>query len=90
MNRTDGLRLIAENGHARNRCRLVVRRGDVDDVGVRRDGENREETLRIRFRAIRRRTGNGVDGRTRYELVSELRRRWLSWQRMHLARAATG
>jgi shikimate kinase len=27
----------------------------------------------------------GVDGRTRYELVGELRRRWLSWQRAHRA-----
>jgi shikimate kinase len=27
----------------------------------------------------------GVDGRTRYELVSELRRRWLTWQRAHRA-----
>src|ERR1051326_7632884 len=27
----------------------------------------------------------GVDGRTRYELVSELRRRWLAWQRAHRA-----
>jgi shikimate kinase len=25
----------------------------------------------------------GVDDRTRYELVGELRRRWLSWQRAH-------
>ena len=25
----------------------------------------------------------GVDGRTRYELVGELRRRWLAWQRAH-------
>ena len=25
----------------------------------------------------------GVDGRSRYELVGELRRRWLSWQRAH-------
>jgi shikimate kinase len=25
----------------------------------------------------------GVDDRTRYELVSELRRRWLGWQRAH-------
>ena len=25
----------------------------------------------------------GVDNRTRYELVSELRRRWLAWQRAH-------
>jgi shikimate kinase len=30
----------------------------------------------------------GVDDRTRYELVGELRRRWLSWQRAHQARAA--
>jgi shikimate kinase len=27
----------------------------------------------------------GVDDRTRYELVSELRRRWLAWQRAHHA-----
>jgi hypothetical protein len=25
----------------------------------------------------------GVDNRTRYELVGELRRRWLAWQRAH-------
>jgi hypothetical protein len=25
----------------------------------------------------------GVDDRTRYELVGELRRRWLAWQRAH-------
>jgi shikimate kinase len=25
----------------------------------------------------------GVDGRSRYELVGELRRRWLAWQRAH-------
>jgi shikimate kinase len=25
----------------------------------------------------------GVDDRSRYELVSELRRRWLAWQRAH-------
>jgi shikimate kinase len=25
----------------------------------------------------------GVDGRTRYEIVGELRRRWLAWQRAH-------
>ena len=25
----------------------------------------------------------GVDGRSRYELVGELRRRWLNWQRAH-------
>ena len=25
----------------------------------------------------------GVDDRSRYELVGELRRRWLSWQRAH-------
>jgi shikimate kinase len=30
----------------------------------------------------------GVDGRTRYELVSELRRRWLGWQRAHHNRGA--
>lgn len=30
----------------------------------------------------------GVDDRTRYELVSELRRRWLGWQRARAARAA--
>jgi shikimate kinase len=30
----------------------------------------------------------GVDDRTRYELVGELRRRWLGWQRAHQARAA--
>ncbi|MBV8713926.1 MAG: shikimate kinase [Chloroflexi bacterium] len=29
----------------------------------------------------------GVDDRTRYELVGELRRRWLAWQRARLARA---
>jgi shikimate kinase len=30
----------------------------------------------------------GVDDRTRYELVGELRRRWLAWQRARQARAA--
>jgi shikimate kinase len=30
----------------------------------------------------------GVDDRTRYELVGELRRRWLGWQRARAARAA--
>jgi len=30
----------------------------------------------------------GVDDRTRYELVGELRRRWLGWQRARQARAA--
>ena len=30
----------------------------------------------------------GVDGRTRYELVGELRRRWLAWQRAHRAPGA--
>src|SRR6266581_3715940 len=30
----------------------------------------------------------GVDGRTRYELVGELRRRWLAWQRAHRPAAA--
>jgi shikimate kinase len=30
----------------------------------------------------------GVDDRTRYELVGELRRRWLAWQRAHQARHA--
>ncbi len=30
----------------------------------------------------------GVDDRTRYELVSELRRRWLAWQRQRQARLA--
>ena len=30
----------------------------------------------------------GVDNRTRYELVSELRRRWLSWLRAHHPPAA--
>jgi hypothetical protein len=30
----------------------------------------------------------GVDGRTRYELVGELTRRWLAWQRQR-ARQAT-
>jgi hypothetical protein len=25
----------------------------------------------------------GVDDRSRYELVGELRRRWLAWQRAH-------
>jgi shikimate kinase len=29
----------------------------------------------------------GVDDRTRYELVGELRRRWLGWQRARIARA---
>jgi len=32
----------------------------------------------------------GVDDRTRYELVGELRRRWLGWQRARAARAAAG
>jgi shikimate kinase len=31
----------------------------------------------------------GVDDRTRYELVGELRRRWLSWQRARQARPAS-
>jgi shikimate kinase len=31
----------------------------------------------------------GVDNRSRYELVGELRRRWLAWQRAHHPRAAT-
>jgi shikimate kinase len=31
----------------------------------------------------------GVDDRSRYELVSELRRRWLAWQRAHHPAAAT-
>ena len=31
----------------------------------------------------------GVDNRTRYELVGELRRRWLAWQRAHHPAAAT-
>ena len=30
----------------------------------------------------------GVDDRTRYELVGELRRRWLGWQRSRQARTA--
>jgi shikimate kinase len=30
----------------------------------------------------------GVDNRSRYELVGELRRRWLSWQRIHHPAAA--
>ncbi|MGI9149510.1 MAG: shikimate kinase [Chloroflexota bacterium] len=30
----------------------------------------------------------GVDDRSRYELVGELRRRWLAWQRAHRATAA--
>jgi hypothetical protein len=30
----------------------------------------------------------GVDDRTRYELVGELRRRWLAWQRARQARHA--
>ena len=30
----------------------------------------------------------GVDNRTRYELVGELRRRWLAWQRARQARVA--
>ena len=29
----------------------------------------------------------GVDDRTRYELVGELRRRWIGWQRARAARA---
>jgi shikimate kinase len=32
----------------------------------------------------------GVDDRTRYELVGELRRRWLGWQRARQARTAAG
>ena len=31
----------------------------------------------------------GVDDRTRYELVGELRRRWLAWQRAHRPAALT-
>jgi shikimate kinase len=31
----------------------------------------------------------GVDGRSRYELVGELRRRWLGWQRAHHPTRAT-
>jgi shikimate kinase len=31
----------------------------------------------------------GVDNRSRYELVGELRRRWLSWQRIHHPAAST-
>jgi hypothetical protein len=30
----------------------------------------------------------GVDDRSRYELVGELRRRWLAWQRAHRPAAA--
>jgi hypothetical protein len=30
----------------------------------------------------------GVDDRSRYEIVGELRRRWLAWQRTHQAAAA--